>query len=83
VLVVSGATSGGDPPAELRHIFFRQLSVLGSTMGTREELERLLLLCVGSEIRPLIDDVMPLAQARRGFETLLAGDVLGKIVFTV
>ena len=82
-LVICGATSGDGPPAELRYIFFRQLSVLGSTMGTREELERLLRLCVGSGIRPLIDDVMPLAEARRGFEALLAGDVFGKIVFMV
>ena len=83
VLVVSGATTGDAPPAELSRIFFLQLSVVGSTMGTRDELERLARLCVERDIRPVIHATMPLADARQGFETMLAGDFLGKIVFTV
>jgi NADPH:quinone reductase-like Zn-dependent oxidoreductase len=82
-LVVAGATSGDMPPAELRHVFFRQLSIVGSTMGTRAELERLLRLCAESGVRPPIHDVLPLADARRGFETLLRGEAFGKIVFRV
>jgi NADPH:quinone reductase-like Zn-dependent oxidoreductase len=82
-LVVSGATSGDSPPAELSRVFFLQLSVIGSTMGTREELERLIRLCVEKEIRPVIDRTVPLIQARDGFEAMLGGSFIGKLVFTV
>jgi NADPH:quinone reductase-like Zn-dependent oxidoreductase len=82
-LVVSGATSGDATPAGLAHVFFRQLAVVGSTMGTREELEQLLQLCVTTGLRPLIDQVLPLREARRGFEALAAGDAFGKIVFAL
>ena len=53
-IVISGATTGDAPPAELTRIFFLQLSVIGSTMGTREELERLIRLCVDKGVRPVI-----------------------------
>jgi NADPH:quinone reductase-like Zn-dependent oxidoreductase len=82
-IVISGATSGDAPPAELTRVFFLQLSVLGSTMGTREELERLVRFCMEHEIRPQIYATHPLADARDGFAELLAGDVVGKIVITV
>jgi NADPH:quinone reductase-like Zn-dependent oxidoreductase len=82
-VVVSGATTGDPEPAELTRIFFLQLSVVGSTMGTREELERLMRLCVDRDVRPVIHSTLPLADARQGFEAMLAGDVVGKIVFTV
>ncbi|HET7050782.1 MAG TPA: zinc-binding dehydrogenase [Solirubrobacteraceae bacterium] len=82
-VVVSGATTGDPEPAELARIFFLQLSVVGSTMGTREELERLMRLCVDRDVRPVIHSTLPLADARQGFEAMLAGDVVGKIVFTV
>jgi NADPH:quinone reductase-like Zn-dependent oxidoreductase len=82
-LVVSGATTGDAPPAELTRVFFLQLSVIGSTMGTREELERLARFCVEKGVRPQIDQTLPLADARQGFEAMLAGDIVGKIVFTV
>jgi NADPH:quinone reductase-like Zn-dependent oxidoreductase len=81
-LVVSGATSGAAPPAELNRIFFLQLSIVGSTMGTRDELERLLRFCVDKGVRPVVHDSIPLRDARRGFEALLEGDVVGKIVLT-
>lgn len=81
-LVVSGSTSGPNPPAELQRVFFLQLSVVGSTMGTREELSRLARLCESSGIRPEIDRVLPLSDARAGFEAMASGDVFGKIVFT-
>jgi len=82
-VVVSGATTGDPEPAELTRIFFLQLSVVGSTMGTREELERLMRLCVDRDVRPVIHSTLALADARQGFEAMLAGDVVGKIVFTV
>jgi NADPH:quinone reductase-like Zn-dependent oxidoreductase len=82
-LVVSGATSGAAPPAELNRVFFLQLSVIGSTMGTRDELERLMRFCVDRDIRPVIHATLPLTEARQGFEAMLGGEVVGKIVFTV
>lgn len=81
-VVVSGATSGPNPPADLTRIFFLQLRVVGSTMGTREELERLIRFCERTGVRPLVDSVLPLEQAAEGFARMAAGDVTGKIVFT-
>jgi NADPH:quinone reductase-like Zn-dependent oxidoreductase len=83
VIVVSGATTGDAPSAELSRVFFLQLSVIGSTMGTRDELERLIRFCVDRDVRPVIHATMPLGDARQGFEALLDGAVIGKIVFTV
>jgi NADPH:quinone reductase-like Zn-dependent oxidoreductase len=83
VLVISGATSGFDPPAGLNRVFFLQLSIVGSTMGTRDELERLVRLCVERGVRPVIEREVPLASAREAFEALAAGDVFGKLVLTV
>jgi NADPH:quinone reductase-like Zn-dependent oxidoreductase len=82
-IVISGATTGDASPAELTRIFFLQLSVVGSTMGTRGELERLIRLCVDKGVRPAINRIMPLAEARAGFETMLRGETSGKIVFTL
>ena len=81
-LVVSGATTGADPSADLNRLFFLQLRVLGSTMGTRPELEGLLRLLAATGVRPQVDEVVPLAEAARGFERLVAGDVVGKVVLT-
>jgi NADPH:quinone reductase-like Zn-dependent oxidoreductase len=81
-IVVSGATSGEAPPAELTRVFFLQLSVVGSTMGTRDELERLIRFCLERDVRPTVHATMPLSQARDGFGQMIEGDVVGKIVFT-
>ena len=81
-LVVSGATSGEAPPAELTRVFFLQLSVIGSTMGTRDELQRLIRFCLERDIRPTVHATMPLTDAREGFQAMHAGDHVGKIVFT-
>jgi NADPH:quinone reductase-like Zn-dependent oxidoreductase len=81
-LVVSGATTGGQPPADLNHVFFRQLSVIGSTMGTAAELRRLIDMCEATGLRPPIDAQFPLADARSAFARLAAGDVRGKLVLT-
>jgi NADPH:quinone reductase-like Zn-dependent oxidoreductase len=81
-LVISGATSGDAPPAEPTRVFFLQLSVIGSTMGTRDELGRLIRFCLERDIRPIRHATMPLADARAGFEALAGGEVVGKIVFT-
>ena len=81
-LVVCGATSGFNPPAELQRVYFLQLNVIGSTMGTSEELRRLARLLETSGIRPEIDRVLPLSEVREGFAAMAAGEVFGKIVFT-
>jgi NADPH:quinone reductase-like Zn-dependent oxidoreductase len=82
VVVVSGATSGPNPPADLARVFYRQLRVVGSTMGTRDELVSLTRLLDASGVRPLIDDVLPMADARGAFERMVAGDLFGKLVLT-
>jgi D-arabinose 1-dehydrogenase-like Zn-dependent alcohol dehydrogenase len=81
--VISGATSGAIPPADLTRVFFTQLSVVGSTMGTRDQFARLLRFCEQSGVRPLIDRTLPLAAAAEGFAAMIAGDLTGKLVFTV
>ncbi|MFO7779204.1 MAG: zinc-binding dehydrogenase [Nitriliruptoraceae bacterium] len=79
-IVVSGATSGPNPPADLARVFYRQLSVVGSTMGTRDELVRLLSLLEATGVRPPIDEVFSLAEAPAAFERMLEGEVFGKLV---
>jgi NADPH:quinone reductase-like Zn-dependent oxidoreductase len=81
-IVVSGATTGDSPPAELTRVFFLQLSVIGSTMGTREELERLMRFCIEKDIRPVIHDMIPLTDARDAFAKMLGGEMFGKLVLT-
>jgi NADPH:quinone reductase-like Zn-dependent oxidoreductase len=81
-LVVCGATTGDPSPAELTRVFFLQLSIVGSTMGTREELGRLIRMCIDGNVRPAIDKTLPLEEARAGFESMLGGEVSGKVVFT-
>jgi NADPH:quinone reductase-like Zn-dependent oxidoreductase len=82
-LVVSGTTSGPDPDnAELTRIFFLQLRVIGSTMGTRSELAALTELLDVSGVRPVIDRVLPMEQAHEGFAAMAGGDLFGKVVFT-
>src|ERR671921_718102 len=83
VIVISGATTGANPGAELNRVFFTQLSVIGSTMGTREELEALMRMCGATGVRPVIDVELSLQQAREGFERMLEGRTAGKIVFTL
>jgi NADPH:quinone reductase-like Zn-dependent oxidoreductase len=82
-IVISGATSGAMPPAELTRIFFLQLRIIGSTMGSLDELKALARMCEATEVRPVIDSVLPLTEARAGFERMEQGETFGKIVFTV
>lgn len=81
-IVVSGATTGGNPPAQLARLFWRGLSVLGSTMGTRQELEAMLRMLEVTGARPVIDAVHPLAEAPLAYARLAAGDTFGKMVLT-
>lgn len=79
-IVVAGATSGMNPPADLSRVFFKQLEVVGSTMGTKEELTQLVTLLESTGLRPRIDRTLPLAEVADGVAAMIAGDVLGKIV---
>lgn len=82
-IVISGTTSGPQlDDAELTRIFFLQLSVIGSTMGTRGELAALTQLLDSTGARPLIDRTVPMTDARDGFAAMADGDLFGKIVFT-
>ena len=79
-IVVSGATSGPNPPADLNRVFFLQLNIAGSTMGTRDELVELVDLLTRTGVRPVIDRELPLARAEEGFAAMIRGDLHGKIV---
>ena len=82
-IVISGATSGPNPPADLTRIFFLQLSVVGSTMGTKAELAAMIEFLRSTGLRPRIDRELPLEQAGEGLAAMAAGDLIGKIVLTV
>ncbi len=81
-VVVAGATSGDASPAELSRIFFQEITVRGVTMGSREDLAALLRFLARTDVRPVIDQVLPLAQAAAGLARLDAGEQYGKIVLT-
>jgi NADPH:quinone reductase-like Zn-dependent oxidoreductase len=83
VVVVAGATAGAEPTEDLRRIFFLQLRVIGSTMGTHDELVRLAQLCENTGVQPVIDATYPLTDARAALEQLEHGDVFGKIVLKI
>jgi NADPH:quinone reductase-like Zn-dependent oxidoreductase len=82
-VVICGATSGFNPQAELNRVYFLQLNVVGATMGTRDELERLLRFCVTTGVRPVIDQTLPLSEAHEGLAKMAKGEFFGKIVFTL
>ena len=82
-MVISGATSGTMPPADLARIFFLQLSVVGSTMGSRDQLARLVTFCEQTGVRPQIDRTLPMAEAKEGFAAMISGELFGKVVFTL
>ncbi len=82
-VVVCGATSGRTAPLELARVFFQQIDVAGSTMGTVHQLRGLVDFLVTTGVRPVIDTTLSLGEARKGFERMAAGGMVGKIVLTV
>jgi NADPH:quinone reductase-like Zn-dependent oxidoreductase len=82
-ITVCGATSGPNPPAALHRIWWKQLSILGSTMGTGEDFAGAFELVTSGRARPVVDTVLPLEEIRAGHERLEAGEQLGKIVLTI
>jgi D-arabinose 1-dehydrogenase-like Zn-dependent alcohol dehydrogenase len=81
-VVVSGATGGNRAVTDLRRVFFLQQRIVGSTMGTRDELARLMRFLAETGARPVVDSTLPLEAAADGFRRLWDGDVFGKIVLT-
>jgi zinc-binding alcohol dehydrogenase/oxidoreductase len=82
-IVVCGATTGPNPPAALHRVWWKQLSILGSTMGTPEDFQGVWDLIDAGKVRPLVDSVFPLAEAAQAHERLEAGLQLGKIVLRI
>ncbi len=82
-IAVCGATSGPNPPAALHRIWWKQLTIYGSTMGTKEDFEGAYELVASGKARPVIDEVFPLEEARAAHERMEAGEQLGKIVLTI
>jgi NADPH:quinone reductase-like Zn-dependent oxidoreductase len=82
IVVCSGSTSGPNPPADLQRLFFLQLRVVGSTMGTLDELRDLLSFVDTAGITPEVGLELPMEQAEDGFRAMLDGVTAGKIVFT-
>jgi len=82
-ILTCGATSGPNPAEELRLVFWNQLSILGSTMGSREDWRRLMNAVNAHRLRPVVDSVLPLAEGRAAYERIQRGDQFGKIVLAV
>jgi zinc-binding alcohol dehydrogenase/oxidoreductase len=82
-IAVCGATTGPNPPAALHRVWWKQLTIYGSTMGTKEDFEGAYELIASGRARPVVDTVLPLADARIGHERLEAGEQFGKIVFSI
>ena len=82
-ILTCGATTGHSPSAELTHIFFRQLSVIGSTMGSRADLEAALAAAERGQLRPVLDRTLPLGEAATAHQLIEDRRVLGKLVLTV
>jgi NADPH:quinone reductase-like Zn-dependent oxidoreductase len=82
-VAVCGATTGPNPPASLHRIWWKQLTIYGSTMGTKEDFEGAFELVKSGRARPVIDTVLPLSEARAGHERLERGEQMGKIVLRI
>jgi len=82
-IAVCGATSGPNPPAALHRVWWKQLTILGSTMGTRADFEGAYSLIAAGRARPVVDEVVPLEQIQAAHARLEAGEQLGKIVLAI
>ena len=82
-IAVCGATTGANPPAALHRIWWKQLTIYGSTMGTKEDFEGAYDLVANGSARPVIDSVLPLAETRAAHERMEAGEQFGKIVLRI
>ncbi|WP_208813491.1 zinc-binding dehydrogenase [Micromonospora echinofusca] len=79
-IVVSGATAGHEPKVNLRRVFAMQLEILGTSMGTPDELRDLMAFCAERKVRPVVDAVYPFSEVAQAFARLHSGEVFGKVV---
>jgi NADPH:quinone reductase-like Zn-dependent oxidoreductase len=79
-VLTCGATTGYDPRTDLRHIFYRQVQVIGSTMGSHRDFLDAMRCVFRGQIKPVIDRVLPLSEVRRGHEAIEAREIFGKVV---
>ena len=82
-IAVCGATTGPNPPAGLHRVWWKELTILGSTMGRKHDFERVYDLVASGRVRPVVDEVLPLDQIRAAHARLEAGQQLGKIVLAI
>jgi NADPH:quinone reductase-like Zn-dependent oxidoreductase len=82
-VTVCGATTGPNPPAALHRVWWKQLTIYGSTMGTKEDFEGAYELVASGRAKPVVDEVFPLSEARAAHERMEAGEQLGKIVLRI
>jgi NADPH:quinone reductase-like Zn-dependent oxidoreductase len=82
-IAVCGATSGPNPPAALHRVWWKQLTILGSTMGTKEDFEGAYELVRSGKAKPIVDSVFPLSEARAAHERMESGDQFGKIILAI
>ncbi len=82
-IVVCGATTGPNPPAALHRIWWKQLTIYGSTMGTKADFEGAYELVTSGRAKPIVDRVFPLADARAAHEYLESGAQFGKVVLSI
>lgn len=82
-VVTCGATSGANPAEEIRLIFWNQLSIIGSTMGSREDWRRLVAAVNAHQLRPVIDTVLPLAQGGTAYGRMEQAEQFAKIVLSI
>jgi NADPH:quinone reductase-like Zn-dependent oxidoreductase len=82
-VVVCGATSGPNPPAQLHRIWWKQLEIYGSTMGTREDFEGVYELVASGKVKPIVDRVFPLGEAAAAHEYLEEGRQFGKVILSI
>lgn len=81
-IVTCGATTGPDPAEEIRLVFWNQLSIIGSTMGSREDWRRLMEAVSAAGLRPVVDGVMPLEKGREAYQRMERAEQFGKIVLS-
>jgi len=82
-IAVCGATTGPNPPAALHRIWWKQLTIYGSTMGTKSDFEGAYELVKSGRAKPIVDSILPLKEARAAHERMEAAEQFGKIVLTI
>jgi NADPH:quinone reductase-like Zn-dependent oxidoreductase len=82
-LVTCGATSGPKVVTDVRRVFWNHYTIMGSTMGNAAEYAEIVRVLGKGQLRPVVDRVYPLADARAAFERLARGEQVGKVVVSI